>query len=82
MSFRKLPAKYASFVLPLVISILMSCLVSGVATFRSIGPEADFISIWMSAWGVSWLVAFPILLVVLPTARKIVFLFVEEPGKD
>ena len=81
MTFRKLPAKSATFVLPLVISILMSCIVSGVSTFHSIAPEADFVPTWMSAWAISWIIAFPVLLVVLPTARKIVFLFVEEPSK-
>ncbi len=79
MAFRKLPAKTAPFVLPLVISILMSCLVSGVATYHNIGAVPEFFDSWMSAWGFSWVIAFPVLLVVLPAARRIVFLFVEQP---
>lgn len=32
---------------------------------------------WMGAWGVSWLVAFPALLLLLPVVRRIVALVVE-----
>jgi len=80
MTFRKLPARYFAFALPLIISILMSCLVSGVSTYHSIGGVPEFFSTWMASWGFSWVVAFPVLLVVLPTARRIVFLFVEKPS--
>jgi hypothetical protein len=76
-SFRKLPARYMGFILPLVISILMSCVVSGVATFHSIGITPDFLATWMSGWGFSWMIAFPVLLIVLPVARRFVGLFVE-----
>jgi len=35
----------------------------------------------MSAWGLSWLVAFPVLLAVMPVVRRIVGLIVEtRPG--
>ena len=78
-SFRKLPSRYAGFVLPFIISILMSCIVSGVATFHSIGITPDFLSIWMSGWGFSWMIAFPALLVVLPIARRLAMMVVDTP---
>jgi hypothetical protein len=78
--FRKLPARTLTLALPFVISIIMSCVVSGVATFHNIGPAPHFIGSWMAAWGFSWVIAFPTLLVVLPVARRIVFLFVENPA--
>ncbi|MBU0799791.1 MAG: DUF2798 domain-containing protein [Alphaproteobacteria bacterium] len=78
--FRKLPARTLPLALPFVISIIMSCVVSGVATFHNIGLPADFIASWMSAWVFSWVIAFPTLLVVMPVARRIVFLFVENPA--
>lgn len=68
-------------VLPLIISIFMSCLVSGIATFRSIGMEDDFLHTWMTAWGFSWVIAYPILLIVMPTAKRIAHLFVEGGPK-
>jgi hypothetical protein len=76
---RKLPARYAGFVMPLVLSILMSCIVSGVSTLNSIGL-ADGVGIkWMTAWGMSWVVAFPTLLIILPIVRRIVAVMVQSP---
>lgn len=78
MKFKKLPARYISVVQPLIISIVMSCLVSGVSTLRSIGFSDVFLHTWMTAWPMSWVVAFPVLMFVLPTARKLAHVFVEN----
>lgn len=76
---RKLPARYIGLVQPLVLSIFMSLVVSGVATIKNIGLAPDFFPAWMSAWGVSWLIAFPTLLLVLPLVKRIVALVVDVP---
>ena len=80
-AFRKLPARYAAIVLPLVLSVLMTFVVSAIATLRSLGPGPDFLATWPVAWGLSWLVAFPTLLLVLPMVRRIVGLVVEAPSR-
>ena len=80
-SSRKLPARYAGIVMPLVLSVLMTFVVSAIATARSIGVGADFLATWPAAWGLSWLVAFPTLLLVLPVVRRIVGLVVEAPAR-
>ena len=67
----KLPARYGSLVMPLLLSILMTCIVSLVSTFKGIGMSPQFASKWLAAWGVSWLIAFPVLLLVLPIVRKV-----------
>lgn len=76
---RKLPARYFNLVLPLILSALMTCVVSLVSTWRSVGVIDGFGRLWLSAWGLSWLVAFPLLLVVLPLARAATRLWVEDP---
>jgi hypothetical protein len=76
-SSRRLPARYATIVMPFVLSILMSLIVSGVSTLKSLGIGAAFVSTWPVAWFLSWLVAFPALLLVLPLVRRIVGLVVE-----
>lgn len=76
----KLPARYAGIIMPLVLSILMSCVVSGISTLASIGFAAGMAGQWMSAWALSWLVAFPSLLVVLPLVRRIVAALVQPPA--
>jgi hypothetical protein len=75
----KLPARYTAIVMPLVLSVLMTFVVSAISTFRSLGPTPAFLATWPSAWAISWLVAFPTLLAVLPLVRKIVALAVEQP---
>lgn len=74
---RKLPARYAGVVMPFILSVLMTCVVSMVSTFRSVGWGADFIKVWPSAWALSWLIAFPILLLVLPLVRRLTTLVVR-----
>lgn len=69
---RRLPARSAAFVMPLILSVLMTFIVSAISTFKSIGLTPAFPATWMGAWGMSWLVAFPALLLVLPLVRRIV----------
>jgi hypothetical protein len=76
---RKLPARYAAVIMPLTLSVLMTFVVSAIATLKSLGPTQAFIATWPAAWAISWLVAFPTLLAVLPLVRRIVALVVETP---
>lgn len=70
---RKLPARYASIIMPLILSMLMTLVVSLIATAKSIGfAHPELASNWMSSWVVSWIVAFPVLLMLLPIVRKMV----------
>jgi hypothetical protein len=78
---RKLPARSASLVTPLVLSVLMTFVVSAISTARSLGLGPDFLATWPAAWGLSWAVAFPTLLLVLPLVRRIVGLVVEAPTR-
>jgi len=76
---RRLPPRYNAIAIPLLLSLLMTCIVSGIATVNSIGLAADILEKWMRAWGLSWVVAFPIMLFVLPLVRRIATVFVEPP---
>ena len=78
----KLPARYATIVMPLVLSVLMTFVVSGISTLKSLGPTPAFMTTWPAAWAISWLVAFPTLLAVLPVVRKIVAFAVETPRSN
>ncbi|MGY4302962.1 hypothetical protein ACVIJ6_000205 [Bradyrhizobium sp. USDA 4369] len=75
----RLPARYAAVIMPLTLSVLMTFVVSAIATLRSLGPTPAFIATWPAAWAISWVVAFPTLLAVLPLVRRIVALVVETP---
>jgi hypothetical protein len=74
----KIPAKYASLVMPFLLSILMTCIVSLISTLRGVGWTHRLLELWPSAWGLSWLVAFPTLLLVLPLVKKLTALLLDH----
>jgi hypothetical protein len=76
---QKLPARYNHIAIPLALSFLMTFIVSGISTFSGVGFTAGVAEKWMQAWGLSWVVAFPIMLFVLPLVRRMVAVFVEPP---
>ena len=74
---KKLPAWTHHFIAPLIITMLMSAIVSGVATWNAVG-FAGLRAVWLYSWLWSWLVAYPALLVVMPIARKLMTYIVES----
>lgn len=77
---RKLPTRWAGILMPLVLSVMMTCVISGIVTLLGFGLSAEFLRRWPVSWGASWLVAFPTLLLVLPVVRRVVGLLVEMPA--
>jgi hypothetical protein len=67
--------------MPLMLSIPMTFVVSAISTLKSLGPTPSFLVTWPTAWALSWLVAFPTLLVVLPLVRRIVTLVVKSQAR-
>ena len=77
LRFRRLPTRYAAIVMPALLAAIMTCIVSCISTLRGVGVAPDFFSLWMQAWGLSYVIAFPVLLIVLPLVRRIVSMVVE-----
>lgn len=67
-----IPARFAPVVFGFILSGLMSCIVSGIATFRVLDAGAPFITPWLTSWMYSWAIAFPTVLVVAPVTRRLV----------
>jgi hypothetical protein len=67
-----IPARFAPVLFGLILSGLMSCVVSGIATFRALGLHDGFMAAWGGSWAVSWAIAFPTVLIMAPFTRKIV----------
>ena len=76
---RKLPARSQVIVMPMILSLLMSGVVSAISTLRAFGLVEDIHWRILQAWGVSYVVAFPVALFVLPVVKRIVALLVEMP---
>jgi len=49
----------------------MSCLSTFVAIYTAVGLSVEFLPLWMDAWGNSWVVSFPILLLITPYVRRL-----------
>jgi hypothetical protein len=74
-----LHTRYASVVMPFLLSVIMTSVISLVSTLRSTGLAPGVLSLWLGSWALSWVIAFPTLLVVLPLVRKATFVFVQMP---
>ena len=75
---KKLPAKYMGVVMPFLLSAIMSSVVSFIATVKVMGFSSVLLGHWLQNWGLSWIVAFPVVFVVLPLVRKIAGMIVEK----
>ena len=67
-----MPSRFAPYLFGFILSGLMSAVVSGIATLRNAGIVDGLFGMWMNAWLLSWLVAFPVVLVAAPLTRKFV----------
>ena len=67
-----IPAKFAPLLFSFCLSIIMSCVVLGVATLNAAVLANGFAALWLAAWYKSWIVAFPTILVVAPLTHRLV----------
>ncbi|MBY5769440.1 DUF2798 domain-containing protein [Rhizobium laguerreae] len=72
----KLPKRYNTIVMPLILS-LMTCVVSAISIVRAQGLTAPALAMWPSAWALSWAIAFPVLLLMLPVVKRVTAVIVE-----
>jgi hypothetical protein len=79
--FRKLPAKAAFVLTPMILSFLMSGIVASIATLRAVGVTPGLASKILHAWMLSYPVAFPTAMIVMPIVRRVVGLLVESADR-
>ncbi len=74
----RVPKRFSPFLFPLLLSGFMTFLITGISMTRVLGINAlvndpgNFLQIWMKAYLSSWLIAYPILLLVIPVVRRVV----------
>ncbi|MBX4959105.1 DUF2798 domain-containing protein [Rhizobium lentis] len=73
----KLPKRYHTIVMPLILSLLMTSVVSAISIVRAQGLTTAALAMWPSAWALSWVIAFPVLLLVLPVVKRVTAAIVE-----
>jgi len=79
MQYKAMIIKMISF--PFIFSAMMSFIISGISTFKALGPVQNFFSLWMSAWGIAWIFAFPSILICTPVAQKLVDIVFKKVEK-
>ena len=75
----RLPHGLSPYLFGLILTGLMTFLVAGVATLRTVGLTPDFGALWLGAWLPSWAAAFPVVLVVAPLTRRLVAALCAPP---
>lgn len=75
----RLAARWAPLMTSFLLCVFMCGFVSLVATVQTAGFSLDISMAWMKAWGVSFLLAFPVVLVVMPIVRAIVARICRPP---
>ncbi len=75
----KFHPKHMAWLMPLILSCVMSGSLSCFNLLMNKGLVDGFISIWLHTSALSWLVAFPLILVFIPLVRKFLMQFVEMP---
>ncbi len=78
-ALKKLPARYMAVVMPFILSLMMSGIVSLISTLKSMGFQDGIVSLWLASWLISWIVAFPSVLIILPIAKRFASMFVQSP---
>ncbi|MBP6115559.1 MAG: DUF2798 domain-containing protein [Neisseriaceae bacterium] len=78
--FNKLHPRFLGIVMPFILSCIMSAVVSLVSILKHVGFVDGLWSLWLGAWLSSWVVAFPTVLIMLPFARRLAFMFVRKPS--
>ena len=76
----KIHPKHLAWLMPLFLSGIMSGAISCFNMIINKGFENGFFSLWLHAWSLSWLMAFPLILVVLPLVRRFLMLFMAKPN--
>lgn len=66
-----IPRHYSNIIFSFFMAFIMSGMMSCVVTFLNIGGVEGFLFIWLRAWSIAFIFAFPIVLVVGPLAKKL-----------
>jgi hypothetical protein len=70
--------KYTPYVFSFFMSLLMSGIMSFVITLLNLGPVDGLAGIWLHAWGMAFIVAFPTIVLVTPLVRALVTAVVDK----
>ena len=65
-------ARYANALFALIMSGLMSCVVTGIATLKAVGFSPSTLGDWMASWAFCWPIAFTVILTLGPFVKRLI----------
>jgi hypothetical protein len=74
---RLIPKRFEPLLFALLMSMFMSFFMSFVITFINLGFIESFVAQWLGAFWKAFMVAFPTILLVVPSVRKLVGVLVK-----
>lgn len=77
-----IPSRYSPYVFSFFMSLLMSGVMSFCITALNLGWIAGLVSLWLNAWSVAFIIAFPTIVLVTPLVRKLVMLVTITPKQS
>jgi hypothetical protein len=75
---KKIPKRFVPFLFPLMLSGFMTLLITGISIVRVLGIDdlivapGNFLEIWFKAYVPAWLIAYPVLLMIMPIVKRVV----------
>ena len=72
-------SKYHRYVFAFFMSLLMSCIMSLVISIFNVGMVGNILRIWIESSALSFVIAFPTIVVISPTVNRLVSLALHEP---
>ncbi|OIP83519.1 MAG: hypothetical protein AUK44_05050 [Porphyromonadaceae bacterium CG2_30_38_12] len=74
----KIKKKHEGKITMIIMVFFMTMIISLVNTLRNYGLEPDFAAKWLQSWGFAFIVALPVVMIVMPNTKKLVSKFVEK----
>ena len=74
-----IPARHRDLVFMFLMTILMGLSISGLMTAWN-GWDGPFVAAWLTAFARTYVIVVPTVLLVMPVARRLTSLLVDEPA--
>jgi hypothetical protein len=73
-----IPKKHTAYVFSFFMALLMSSIMSSIISIFNVGLIDGIVVIWLKAWTLAFVIAFPTLTLITPMVRKLVSIVVED----
>lgn len=78
MALKKIPARFQLYVFVFLVATPLSFILSAINTFIHLGIKDHFFSNWMYNWLTSFIMVYPLAVLIVPRARKLITKLVEH----